>query len=92
LAGIGPILQPGHVIGHSYETYMIDEVTYVGTIATLRVKPPLRRNVAINDPAYFRSFFTGQIANGSEIIQTYDAELVGNMQMPKIVLSEVVTP
>ena len=82
----------GHVIGHSNETYLIDEINYVGTIATMNVKPPLRRNVVVNDTAYFRPFFTGQISNGAEILQTYDAELNGLIQLPKIIFSEVITP
>lgn len=89
---IGPILQPGHVIGHAGETYLVDEIEYVGTIGTMVVKPPLRRNVTIGDLAYFRPFFTGQIANGAEIVQTYDAENAGAIQIPKIVFSEVITP
>lgn len=92
LDGIGPVLQPGHVIGHAYDCYKIEEIAYVGTIATIRVKPPLRRAVAVNDTVLFIPYFTGQISNGGEIIKMYEAEMNGHIEMPKIILSEVVLP
>lgn len=92
LDGIGPVLQPGHVIGHAYDCYIIDEVSYAGTIATVTVKPPLCRNVAINDTVYFRPYFTGQISNGSEVVKMYDAEMNGHIEPAKLVLSQVILP
>ncbi len=92
LTGYGAILKPGHLIGHAGECYIIDEVTYAGLIATMKVKPPLRRAVASGDDAFLRPFFTGQIANGSELVQTFDSELNGWIQPPKMILSEVITP
>lgn len=92
MAAIGPILQPGHVIGHDFSCYKVDEITYVGTVATIKVTPPLRKNVAIGNNVYFRPWFTGMIANGSEIATTYDSEKVGMIQMPTIIMNEVILP
>ncbi len=89
---IGPILQPGHVIGHAYDCYKVDEIAYVGTIATMQVTPPLRRNVTMGDSVYFRPWFTGIIANGSEIITAYDSENVGHIKLPNIILNEAIIP
>jgi hypothetical protein len=88
---IGEFLRVGHVIGHKNACYMVDEIDYdEDSVATIRVTPPLRDAVAINDPVYFRPWFTGVIANASEIRATYDAENVGYIQLGKIVLSEAV--
>ncbi len=89
---IGPVLTLGHVIGHADNTYLITAIEYEGTIAVIEVTPPLRSNVAINDVAEFRPYFTGSIMNGSEIVTTYDAENNGHIQMPPIILSEVILP
>lgn len=90
LAGIGPVLQAGHVIGHAYDTYMIDEVTYSGTVATISVRPPLRRNVSIGDQVMFRPYFTGSLTGGNNTHTTYDSEMNGNIQLPMLTLSEVI--
>lgn len=88
----GPILRPGHVIGHGFQTHLIDEITYAGTVASITVKPPLRQNVATNDPVLFRPYFTGMITNPGDMIATYDAENNGNIQIGQITLAEVVLP
>lgn len=90
--GIGQLLAFGHVIGHAYETYLIDEIEYVGTNAVATVMPPLRRDIAIGDPALFRPYFTGQIINGGDIRASYDAENRGMVQPGKIILTEVIVP
>lgn len=90
MSAIGPILKPGHVIGHAFDTYLIDEISYSGSIATAIVIPPIRRNITVGDIAYFRPWFTGYIANGADIRATYDAENAGHIQIGKIVLNEAV--
>lgn len=89
---LGRILQRGHVIGHLFSCYMVDDISYSDdtNVATITVKPALRRDVAVDDVAYFRPWFTGQITNGADIRTTYDAENVGLIQLNKIVLQEVV--
>lgn len=93
MSSLGQVLQPGHIIGHKYSTYIVDEISYdANNIASIVVKPPLRKNILANDLVNFRPFFTGVISNPSDIIQTYDAENNGLIQMPKIVLQEVILP
>ena len=90
LTGVGQILQIGHVIGHGNSTYGIDEIEYSGTMAQVALTLPLRRDVAIGDPAYTRPWFTGRISNISEAISTYDSENNGNLQIGKLILNEAV--
>lgn len=93
MSSLGSLFQVGHVIGHAFETYLIDEIEYdEAGYATLAVTPPLRRDVAINDIVTFRSWFTGSIANPGDFRNTYDAENVGNIQLNKIILNEVIVP
>lgn len=87
----GPILAVGHVIGHGDSaTYLIDDVQYVGLTANLTVKPPFRSAVSIGAEMPLRPHFIGVIANGNEIRATYDAENAGAIQLPKIILNEVI--
>jgi hypothetical protein len=86
----GRILRPGHVIGHAYDTYLIDEVSYSGPIATLTVSPPLRRRVGAGDTALLRPWFTGRISNGAEIRAAYDN--LGHVKPGNIVLHEAILP
>lgn len=47
MGGLGSILKKGHVIGPSTGgAHIIDDISYVGTIATITLNPPLRRDVA----------------------------------------------
>jgi hypothetical protein len=87
----GRILRRGHVIGHGYSAYMIDEINYLSdSQVQVTVTPPLRKAVAIGDKMLSRPYFTGTISNTSEIVQTYDSENVGHIQMPKITLVECI--
>lgn len=88
LTGVGPIVGPGHVVGHAYDTYWIDEVTYDGDIATAIVSPPLRRNIASGDNCNLRPWFTGRIANGADIRAPYDS--MGHVKPGNIILQEAV--
>lgn len=90
VTGIVGLLQQGHVIGHNNDTYLIDEIEYYGNVASLVTTPPFRRNIVAGDACYLRPYFTGMIANGGEMRNTYDAENAGNIQLNKIVLSEVI--
>lgn len=92
LSDVGPILRQGHVIGHESVTYLVDEIDYDGSIATINVIPPLRRNIKTGDLALFRPYFTGSIVNAGEFRNTYDAENVGMIQLNKIILTEVILP
>ena len=91
MALLGPILKQGHVIGHMNSCYKIDDISYDNTgLATITVKPPIRKSVTIGDPVYFRPWFTGMITNPNDMRQTYDAEMNGAIQLGNIILSEVV--
>ena len=89
LTGVGPIVSPGHVIGHESECYLIDEVTYVGNVATATVTPPLRRDIATGDNAYLRPWFTGRISNGDQIRAAYGS--TGYVKMANIIFHEALT-
>lgn len=88
LTGVGPIVGPGHVIGHAYDSYEIDEITYDGNIATATVTPPLRRDIAAGDNCYLRPWFTGRISNGAEVRAAYNH--LGHVRLGKIVFQEAV--
>lgn len=92
MTGYGDIVKPGHVVGHLDACYIIDKVTFDESAQTARivVKPPLRANIAVNDIAYFRPFFTGTIGNIGEVRATYDAENVGSIQPGKIIFAEAI--
>ena len=88
LTGVGPIVGPGHVVGHEGETYLVDEISYVGNVATATVTPPLRRNIAAGDNCYLRPWFTGRISNGADIRSAYNS--MGHVKPGNIVLQEAV--
>ena len=88
LSVVGQSLQPGHVIGHLATTYIVDEIEYDGNLATITVKPPWRAKISEGDNAYLRPYFTGSIANGSEIRASYRASDRGAIQLNRIVLVE----
>jgi hypothetical protein len=91
-ASAGAILKPGHVIGHAFDCYIIDDITYNAnnTEATIVVKPPFRRNIAIGDAALLRPFFTGVIGNGQEMRALYESTNDGAIALEKIILNEVI--
>ena len=88
LTGVGPILSPGHVIGHRSECYLVDEIEYDGNTAFATVTPPLRRDIAAGDDCYLRPWFTGRISNGAEIRAAYNS--MGHVKPGNIVLQEAV--
>lgn len=91
MSNLGRVLQQGHVIGHKYDCYLIDDISYdANSIASITLNPPLRRNFNDGDPVNFRPYFTGMITNPSDITTTYDAESIGFIQLPLIKLAEVV--
>lgn len=90
LTGFGPVIKHGHVIGHSDNSYMVDDIEYDGDIAVITVKPPLRANVIAGDLVLFRPNFLGSISNGAELRASYEAMNVGNIQPARIIFSEVV--
>lgn len=88
LTGVGPIVSPGHVIGHAFESYLIDEITYDGDIATAIVTPPARRDIAAGDNCFLRPWFTGRISNGADIRAAYNN--LGHVRPGNIILQEAV--
>lgn len=47
-------LRPGHVIGHSSVSYLIDDIEYSGSVATVTLMSPLRKDAAVGDFISFR--------------------------------------
>lgn len=92
MSQVGPILRHGHVIGHRNVTYLVDDIEYDGAVAIVTVTPPLRNEMPYGDVCFFRPWFTGSIANPGDFRNTYDAENVGNIQLNKIILNEVILP
>jgi hypothetical protein len=88
LTGVGPIVGPGHVVGHGSDTYLVDEITYDGSVGTAIVTPPLRRDIAAGDNCYLRPWFTGRISNGADIRAAYNN--MGHVKPGNIVLQEAV--
>lgn len=92
LTGVGQVLQQGHVIGHTNNCYMVDEIEYDGDIATIITNPPLRRDIAVGDAAPLRPWFLGRIGNGTEVRSMYNSSENGNIQLGKIVFNEAIEP
>ena len=86
----GEILKYGHVIGIGNYSYMIDDISYVGTRADIIVSPPLRTNVADGESVWLKPYFLGAIANGGEIRNSYDAGNIGGIKLNRIVFNEVI--
>ena len=82
------LLREGHLIGHAFDTYLVDEIAYVGTVAKITVKPPLRRNTAIGDTCLLTPWFTGRISNGADIRAAYNN--LGHVKLGNIILTEAI--
>lgn len=89
MGDFGEILKHGHVIGHDDNSYIVDDIEYDGTIATIDIKPPLRVPLDAGDLIYFRPYFLGTISNGDNVKATYDAENVGHIETGTIIFQEV---
>jgi len=88
LTGVGPIVKPGHVIGHAFDTYMVDEINYVGNVATATVSPPVRRDIAVNDDCLLRPWFTGRISNGADVRSLFNN--MGHVKPGKVIMQEAI--
>lgn len=86
----GEILQRGHVIGFGNYSYMIDAISYSDSVATIRVKPPLRKAVSQGDFMLTRPYFQGTIINGQEFAANYEAINNGHIKPPRLIFSEVI--
>lgn len=88
LTGVGAILLPGHVFGHGYETYKVDEIEYSGDMAIVTVTPPFRSDIAAGDNCYLRPWFTGRISNGDEMRAAYNH--LGHVTPGNIIMHEAI--
>jgi hypothetical protein len=88
LTGVGPIVMPGHVVGHKGETYLIDEISYAGDVGTAIVTPPLCRDIAAGENCYLRPWFTGRISNGADIRAAYNS--MGHVKPGNIILQQAI--
>lgn len=86
----GQVLKHGHVIGAGDYSHIIDDISYSGNIATLTIKPPLRKDVSSGEQIYLRPWFLGRIVNGSEMRATYRKQNEGHIQPSRIVFAEVI--
>lgn len=90
MTGYGEILRRGHVVGIGNYSYLVDNIEYVGNSATIRVKPPLRKDVDEGDYLLTRPLFLGQIINGQEFAANYEAINNGHIKPPRLVFAEVI--
>lgn len=93
MTGYGDVVRHGHVVGHGDTTYLVDDYEFdaQSQIVTIHTKPPVRRDIAVGDPAFFRPYFTGTISNIGEVRATYDAENNGMIQPGKFIFAEAIT-
>lgn len=92
MSGYGDIVRRGHVIGHRENCYLVDRVQWDESNgrAVLTVKPPLRKNVEVGDPTFFRPYFLGTIGNIDQVVAPYEASNVGAIQIGSITFSEAI--
>jgi len=53
----------GHVIGHKDVAYVVDDITYSGSVATITITPPLRQDVVAGDLVTFRPRMRATVSN-----------------------------
>lgn len=68
-------LKYGNVFGLGRSTYIIDEIDFEGNLATIKCRPPFRRNytVADDDLVTLRPKMLGQIAEPNKVIEKFNA-------------------
>jgi hypothetical protein len=86
----GQFLMPGHVIGHKFDCYMIENIEVIDGTSRILINPPLRRNVEAGDFIKLTPVFTGTIANGNEVRNSYDIANNRHIQLNKIVFQEAI--
>lgn len=62
----------GHVIGVGGAAYVVDDIAYIGSVATITVAPPLRTNASIGDFVTFRPTFLGVCTDPSAFKAMFD--------------------
>lgn len=88
LATVGKILRPGHVIGHEFDCYLIDEITYAGDVATITITPPARRAIATNSPCLLNPWFTGRLQAGAQFKAMYNN--IGHITPGTLIFNEAI--
>lgn len=66
-------LRHGHVIGHRDTAYLVEDISYAGSVATVTVDPPLRSAVAVDDMIRLRPKATFMATNPQAFRGLYDA-------------------
>lgn len=80
-------LKAGQVIGHKNVCYMVKDVFADHVI----VKPPLRKDVGVDDVVLFKPTFTGEITNGDAMRNKYIASKGhGLIDIGNIIFAEVI--
>lgn len=90
VTGYSEVLKRGHVIGFGNYSYMIDAIDYSGNAATIKIKPPLRNDIAEGNYLLTRPYFLGRVTNGQEFAANYEAINNGHIKPPRLVFSEVI--
>jgi hypothetical protein len=83
------VLSHGHVIGHSDYGYLVEDIEYNGTIATITVNTPLRKNILQNDFMLFRPKPLFVARNPDNLRGLYDAaDLIklGSLELLEVIL------
>jgi hypothetical protein len=83
------VLSHGHLIGHFDYTYLIEDIEYNGTIATITVNTPLRKTIAPNDFILFRPKMLCVARNPDNLRGLYNAaDLIklGSLELLEVIL------
>ena len=67
-----PNLGHGHAIGLAGTTYGVDDIEYSGSLATITVTPPLRKDVAAGDFLSFRPVMHAVCSDPSAFKSMFD--------------------
>ena len=86
---LGDIVQLGHLIGHLDYTYLVENIEYIGSIATITVNTPLRKNMAQGDFITFRPSMLCVARNPDTLKGLYNsADLIklGSLELLEVIL------
>lgn len=67
-----PGLRHGHLIGHEDVTYLVEDIAYDGSVATIAVNPPLRKPVSQGEFITFRPKMLGIARNPEAFRSLYE--------------------
>ena len=86
---VGNVVQLGHLIGHLDYTYLVEDIEYDGSIATITTNTPLRKNVAQGDFITLRPKMLCVARNPETLKGLYNAaDLIklGSLELLEVIL------